>query len=100
VNEPDAAKTLRAEPVFREVGNENILVRADENVSDASGAVHDEPDLSADGRGNFSQSAGSFWCDGHIRGCFSAVEALEHSKLGRFEARGIAVYSRDVRLLE
>ena len=86
--------------MFREVGDENVLIRADENVSDASGTVHDEPYLSANLRGNFSQSAGSLGCDDHIRRCSSTVEALEHSKLGRFEAGGIAVYSRDRRLLE
>jgi hypothetical protein len=86
------------EPVIREIGDENVLVRAHEHVSDAAGAVDDEADLPADLDRSFGESSGGLGCDDHARRHLSAVQPLEHPDFCGFEARYVTMHGRDGKL--
>ncbi len=66
MDEPDAAETSGAEPVLRKIGDKDVIVRADEHVPDAAGAVDDEADLSADLGGGFGERAGGLGRDDRV----------------------------------
>ena len=95
VNEPDAPPAFGPKPVLRKVGDEDIMVRADQYVPNASRAVDDKTHLPADLCRNLGQSACSLGRDDRIRGHLPAVEPLERLRLGGFEAGYVAVNSGD-----
>ncbi len=100
VDETDAPEPFGAKTVFREVGDEDVMVRTDQDVPDSARTVDDETYLAADHGGSLGQGTGSLGRNDRVGRHLSPVEPFERLDLSGFEASCIAVNGRDRWLLD
>jgi hypothetical protein len=87
MDKADAAESFASKPVFGKIGDQDVLVRSDNDVPDASGSVYDQSDLPAYFDSGLAKRARGFRSNYIFRRHLPAVQTFEHFELGWFKTR-------------